>query len=173
MQPQDRCAQEFLGVGVDEHPHQPGGFAFEDRAADAAHRHLGLENIPARCPRLIDRHTNPAERRIGIQGVDGHSAVDRTRRVLQDQTVLIGRVCERAVPVYITQSPHALYRGLEAVVDGEEAAIIGRKPMIRTEQIGVGATAGRQQQMAALDRHSIPQLRLTPVPAGPTRAGRP
>jgi hypothetical protein len=53
--------------------------------------------------------------------------------------------------VHITERPNALHRGPEAAIDGEEAALVALDSMIRTQEIGIRAAAGRQQQVAACD----------------------
>ena len=150
---------------------RPVGLALQDRAADLRHRHLGLEHPAAGRPRLGHGHPHPAERRVGEHRVRGDPAVDTCAVGLeQDLAVLVRGVGERAVAVDVAERPDARApRSRTAVVDGEEAALVGLQPVGVAEQIDVGRAAGRDQQM----RCRRPAGRRRARPRRRRRAARP
>ena len=70
-----------------------------------------------------------AERRIGVEGVDGNAVADAARIVVEevggdDLEVVVGGVGEGAAAVAVAEGPDAGDVGAELVVDGDVAAVV-------------------------------------------------
>src|SRR5882672_7364930 len=162
VQPQDRRAEQLLRPGVRQDLHEALRLAGFVRAADAGHRHLAGEDLPAAVAGLGLVHADPAEGRVDEQRVARDAVGDPARIAVEevggdDLVVVPGGVGERALAVRVAHAPHAAGAGAALVVDGDVAARIGGDAgSLEAEVVGVRRAADGEQHVAALgDRLAV------------------
>ncbi len=152
-------AENFLRVGIDQHAHEARRFAAFARAADPCHWHLADQRLsagflhPGACGRFV--HADARERGIGKQRVTGDAVSHRSRFAIKqiggdDFKIVVRSMRERAATVGIAQRKNAFNVRAQLIIDNDEAARIGLDPCaIKTQIVGIGQSAYRQQQMRA------------------------
>ena len=174
---EQRCAEDELAFGVDQHFHEALRLAALLGSADALHRHHADESRLAARAHLRLAHADPAERRvdeerIGAQAVADAALVAVEQVVGDDLVVVVRGVRERAAAVGVAERPDAGNAGAQLVVDDDVAARIeGDAGPVEAEVVGVGLAADRGKQMAAFDRRAdgsaAPSPRTTRTPCPP------
>ena len=151
--PEQRGAEDLLALGIGQHLHEPGCFAFFDGTADAGHRARRDQGGLAAVPYLGLRHSRPAERRIDIERIGRNAVADPARPAVEevcrdDLEIIIGGVGEGAFAVAVAERPHPRHVRAQLIVDDYVASLVPRDPgRVEPEIVGVRATADREQQV--------------------------
>src|SRR5206468_4621265 len=105
-----------------------------------AHRIFRAECAASRLSYFAVRHAAAAQRRIDVQSVCldsvGNAAMVSVEEILGDNLVVVVRSMRKsAAAVAVAQRPDAGHIGLQLIVNGDVAAVVGRNPSLVETQV--------------------------------------
>src|SRR5829696_4208569 len=120
--PEHRAAQDLAGLGGDHSLHEAARLTRLYSPRNVGHWELGYEHVAALVPCLLLAEPDPAQLGVYEHGVGDLATGDGGAPTLQqvgadDAEIVVGDVREGRPSLHISQSPHALRAGLQALVD--------------------------------------------------------
>src|SRR5271165_6987909 len=154
---EDGCAQDQLGVGVDDDLHEAACFVGFDGASDIGHRHFGHANSKTLVAGFGFGEADAAELRVDEDGAGQDAVADAAAFAVEEicrryAVVVVRNVGEGGTALDVAESVDAGDIRFEIVVDLDEAVLVGcDSGGGEVERFGVRRASGGDKQMGAGD----------------------